>query len=129
MNSPPANVRSVALTSSTAATVQCLCRVAALGLLFLWCARVVADVAFYETEPNDKPGDLQPNGEPGALTVADVLRLEYADNGIDVTSKRTLFKMGTRDGVTPSVHENLLFEPGVYLIGLAQAGADSVYRV
>lgn len=63
------------------------------------------------------------NGEPGALTIAQIVRLEYAENGVDVTGKRTLFKMGTRDGVTPAVHENLQFEPGEYLIGLAQAGA------
>ncbi|MBT8445295.1 MAG: VWA domain-containing protein [Gammaproteobacteria bacterium] len=63
------------------------------------------------------------NGEPGALTIAQVVRLEYADNGVDVASKRTLLKMGTRDGATPAVHEDLFFEPGEYVIGLAQAGA------
>jgi len=62
-------------------------------------------------------------GEPGALTIAEVVRLEYAENGVDLAGKTTLLKMGTRDGVTPSVHENLLFEPGIYVIGLAQAGA------
>ena len=63
------------------------------------------------------------NGEPGALTIGQIVRLEYAENGVDVIGKRTLFKMGTRDGVTPSIHEDLLFEPGEYVIGLAQAGA------
>jgi hypothetical protein len=63
------------------------------------------------------------NGEPGALTIAQIVRLQYADNGVDVTRATTLFKMGTRDGVTPSIHEDLLFEPGEYVIGLAQAGA------
>jgi len=63
------------------------------------------------------------NGEPGALTIAQIVRLEYADNGVDIAHATTLFKMGTRDGVTPSIHENLLFEPGEYVIGLAQAGA------
>lgn len=63
------------------------------------------------------------NGEPGALTIADIVRLEYADNGVDVEAKTTLFKMGTRDGVTPAVQEDLLLEPGEYVIGLAQSGA------
>jgi len=51
------------------------------------------------------------NGEPGALTIAQVVRLKYAENGVDVSGKRTLFKMGTRNGVTPSIHEDLLFDP------------------
>lgn len=66
---------------------------------------------------------VQLNGEPGALTIAQVVRLEYSDNGVDVVAKQGLFKMGTRDGSTPSVHEDLAFDPGEYVIGLAQAGA------
>lgn len=119
----------------------------------------VADIGFYETEPNDKPADFNPisgeislygtmvgndqdgylwtvtdndarkrwtfhlNGEPGALTITQVMQLDYAENGVDIARTTTLFKMGTRDGVTPSIHEDLQFEPGEYVIGLAQAGA------
>jgi hypothetical protein len=64
-------------------------------------------------------------GIPGALTIADVVRLEYADNGVDVVGTRNLMKMGTRDGVTPSVAADLIFEPGEYLIGIAHAGGPS----
>ena len=62
-------------------------------------------------------------GEPGALTIVDIVRLEYADNGVDVAGKRTLLKISTRDGATPAVQSDLQFEPGDYVIGLAQAGA------
>lgn len=63
------------------------------------------------------------HGDPGALTITDIIRLDYAENGVDITGKTTLMKMGTRDGVTPSIHRNLLFEPGEYVIGLAQVGS------
>ncbi|MGA8205788.1 MAG: hypothetical protein WB812_14810 [Woeseiaceae bacterium] len=72
-------------------------------------------------------------GIPGALTIADVVRVEYAENGTDVAGVERLMKMGTRDGVTPSIHRNQLFEPGEYLIGIAhmggpQAGGGGAYR-
>ena len=57
------------------------------------------------------------------MTIAEIVRLEYADNGTDVVGKSTLMKMGTRDGSQPSIHRDLLFEPGEYVIGLAQMGA------
>ena len=62
---------------------------------------------------------------PGALTIAQVFRLEFADNGVDVVSKESLMKMGTRDGLTPSIARDLIFEPGEYLIGIAGAGGGS----
>ena len=64
-------------------------------------------------------------GIPGQLTVVDVIQVEYADNGVDVAATRKLFTMGTRDGSKPSVHEDLLFEPGEYLLGVAHGGAGS----
>ncbi|GMQ88024.1 MAG: hypothetical protein BMS9Abin08_1242 [Gammaproteobacteria bacterium] len=67
-------------------------------------------------------------GIPGKLTIVDIFRIEWADNGVDVASKELLFKMGTRDGSKPSIHENLLFEPGDYIIGIASAGGGGVYR-
>ena len=65
------------------------------------------------------------HGIPGALTIVQVVRLEYADNGVDVVGKTTLMKMGTRDGSRPSIHEGLIFEPGEYVLGLAQSGSNS----
>ena len=64
-------------------------------------------------------------GIPGALTIVDVARLDYAENGVDVVGKTRLMKMGTRDGSKPSIHRDLLFEPGEYVIGLAQMGAGA----
>jgi hypothetical protein len=72
------------------------------------------------------------HGIPGAaLTQVDVMQLEYAENGVDVVDRRGLFKMGTRDGRRPSIHENLIFEPGEYVLGFSQSGSkdeDSAYR-
>lgn len=63
------------------------------------------------------------HGEPGALTIVEVVRLQYAENGVDVSGAETLFRMGTRDGAIPSIHRELMFEPGEYVLGLAQSGA------
>jgi len=65
------------------------------------------------------------HGIPGALTIAEIVHVEYAENGTDVASIKRLVKMGTRDGLTPSVHEDLMFEPGEYLIGVAYAGGGA----
>ncbi|MGA8205976.1 MAG: hypothetical protein WB812_15775, partial [Woeseiaceae bacterium] len=71
-----------------------------------------------------KRWDFELHGIPGALTIADIVRIEYADNGTDVADTERLMKMGTRDGLTPSIHRGLLFEPGEYLIGIARAGGE-----
>ena len=65
------------------------------------------------------------HGIPGALTITQLVKLEYAENGVDVVGKTTLMKMGTRDGLRPSIHEGLIFEPGEYVLGLAQSGSKS----
>ncbi|MGA9573764.1 MAG: VWA domain-containing protein [Lysobacterales bacterium] len=65
------------------------------------------------------------HGIPGVLTIVEIVRVEYADNGTDVTSIKRLVKMGTRDGLTPSIHRDLIFEPGEYLIGIAYAGGGT----
>jgi DNA-binding transcriptional ArsR family regulator len=61
-------------------------------------------------------------GIPRALTIADLLRVECADNGIDVVAVESLMKMGTRDGVTPFIHRNQLLESGEYIVGIAHTG-------
>ena len=68
---------------------------------------------------------LELKGIPGALTIVEVIRLEYADNGVDVTRRKTLFTLGSRDGIRPALVEDLIFEPGDYLLGLARAGGNS----
>ncbi|HVS66657.1 MAG TPA: hypothetical protein VMT85_24500, partial [Thermoanaerobaculia bacterium] len=65
------------------------------------------------------------DGIPGALTVVDVLRLEYADNGVDVTDRKKLLTIGSRDGSKPAIAEDLVFEPGEYLLGVAHAGGGT----
>ena len=72
-----------------------------------------------------KRWNFELQGIPGALTIADFVILEYAENGVDVTGKRSVMKMGTRDGSMPAVKEGLIFEPGEYVIGFAQAGAGN----
>lgn len=67
-------------------------------------------------------------GVPGTLSVIEVIRLEYAADGTTLTGRKTLFKLGSRDGSRQAVAENLLFEPGDYLLGLARGGRGGPYR-
>ncbi|MGD8679109.1 MAG: peptidoglycan-binding protein [Lysobacterales bacterium] len=62
-------------------------------------------------------------GIPGALTIAEVVRVQYAENGEDAEGIERLMKMGTRDGLTHAIANDLMFEPGDYLIGIAHAGS------
>ena len=72
---------------------------------------------------------LELQGIPGVLTIVEVIRLEYADNGVDLVDKTTLFTIGSRDGSKPALAENLYFEPGEYVLGVASAGGgESAYR-
>lgn len=64
-------------------------------------------------------------GIPGALTITEVVRIDYAQNGVEVARADRLMKMGTRDGLSPSVAADLLLEPGDYLLGIAHAGGGS----
>ncbi|KAA9134038.1 VWA domain-containing protein [Marinihelvus fidelis] len=79
-----------------------------------------------------KTWDFELHGIPGALTVVDLVKVEMTEDGTGVESYQTIMKMGTRDGVTPSIHRKQLFEPGEYLLGIAYAGGPSqgggVYR-
>jgi hypothetical protein len=76
-----------------------------------------------------KRWNFELQGIPGQLTIVEVIRVDYADNGVDVAGVERLFKMGTRDGSVPSIHEDMLFEPGEYILGLAGAGGGGgAYR-
>lgn len=72
----------------------------------------------------EKLWTLQMDGLPGALTVLEVLRVEFAENGTDVVSKEKLFGLGSRDGTMPDFARNLLFEPGDYVLGFAYTGGS-----
>ena len=68
-------------------------------------------------------------GVPGRLTLVEIMRLEYGENGTDIVGYERLGRIGTRDGLKPVIHEDLLFEPGEYILGLAGAGGGaSIYR-
>ena len=71
---------------------------------------------------------MELDGIPGALTVVEVIRLEYAEDGADVAGSKTLFVLGSRDGSRPAVAEDLVFEPGEYLLGIARAGGNAPFR-
>jgi von Willebrand factor type A domain len=71
---------------------------------------------------------LELDGIPGQLTIVEILRVELAENGVDVTGYDRLMKMGTRDGSKPSIVENLMFEPGDYVLGVAHAGGGGIFR-
>ncbi|MBT8443986.1 MAG: hypothetical protein KJO13_04535, partial [Gammaproteobacteria bacterium] len=66
-------------------------------------------------------------GLPGRLTIVEVMTLEYAETG-DLEQADRLMSFGSRDGQHPEVAENLLFEPGQYLLGLARSGGEASYR-
>jgi len=67
-------------------------------------------------------------GIPGALTVLEVIRLQYTDDGSGVSDREVLLRLGSRDGTRPASAEDLLFEPGDYLLGVARAGGNAPFR-
>jgi len=75
-----------------------------------------------------KPWTFTLQGIPGALTIVEVMRLDYADDGVTLAARESLFTIGSRDGTRPGVAEGLLFDPGEYLLGLARAGGGGAYR-
>ena len=68
-------------------------------------------------------------GLPGVLTVVDVQRITWAANGVDVEVAEKLFSVASRDGTRPGVVEDLLFEPGDYVLGVAKSGGEGSYRL
>jgi hypothetical protein len=72
-----------------------------------------------------KRWDFELHGIPGALTIVEIVRIEATKDGTEVAGLDRMMKMGTRDGVTPSIHRGQYFEPGEYLIGVASAGGPS----
>lgn len=67
-------------------------------------------------------------GIAGKLSFVDFLQLEYAENGVDVSAKRKLFSIGSRDGTKPQVIEDILLEPGEYLLGFVSVGGGGSFR-
>jgi len=68
------------------------------------------------------------DGIPGALTVVEVIRLQHADDGAGIAGRKVLFVLGSRDGSRPAIAEDLVFEPGEYLLGVARGGGNAPYR-
>lgn len=68
------------------------------------------------------------DGIPGALTVVEVIRLDYDDEGAGIRNRKTLFVFGSRDGTRTTIVEDLVFEPGDYLLGAARAGGNAPFR-
>lgn len=68
------------------------------------------------------------DGIPGALTIVEVIRLDYAADGVSVAGRKVLFVLGSRDGTRPGVAEDMVFEPGDYLLGVARAGGNAPFR-
>lgn len=71
---------------------------------------------------------LRLDGIAGALTIVEVMRLEYGEDGVTPSGRRTLFKLGSRDGSRPGIAEDLMFEPGEYLLGAARGGGSAPFR-
>jgi len=121
-----------------------------------------ADVAVFESEPNNTPEHYQAiagevtlygtlpagdqdgfrwivsdddarkswsfelHGVPEAkVTQVSVMKIEYGENGVDPVGSSTLFDMGTRDSTRPSIHAGMIFEPGDYVLGIAQGGSTA----
>ncbi|MDX1555754.1 MAG: hypothetical protein R3212_06995, partial [Xanthomonadales bacterium] len=79
-----------------------------------------------------KTWDFELHGIPGALTIVELVKVQLTEDGGEVAAVDKIMKMGTRDGVTPSIHRGQLFDPGEYLLGLAYAGGPAqgggIYR-
>ena len=82
---------------------------------FLW---TVSDV------DAQKRWSFELSGISGSLTIVDVFRIEWAENGVDVTATHKLLGFGSRDGTKPASLDDLIFEPGEYLLGVAHAGGS-----
>lgn len=67
-------------------------------------------------------------GIPDQLTRVQVLRVQFADNGTDVEDYTDLYSFGTTDG-SRRTFENVLFEPGTYVLGVSKSGGEGDYRV
>lgn len=63
-------------------------------------------------------------GIAGALTIMEIARISYNDAG-EVTGADRLFKLGSRDGLRAIFANDLIFEPGEYLLGMASAGGGN----
>ncbi len=72
--------------------------------------------------------NIELQGIAGALTTMDIVRITYNDAG-EVSAADRLFKLGSRDGLRPVFANDLILEPGEYLLGMASAGGGTApYR-
>src|SRR6056297_2369132 len=71
---------------------------------------------------------LEVESIPGQLTKVDLVRIEFAADGIGVTRADTLLGFGTADGRS-NRSESFLVAPGRYLLGLSKSGGEGGYVV
>lgn len=67
-------------------------------------------------------------GISGQQTKLSIFRIQFADNGVDVTAADELHSFSTQTG-QPATSKPLLLEPGRYLIGVAASGGSGQYVV
>lgn len=67
-------------------------------------------------------------GPGGVLTQADILRVEFAPNGTDVSAVDRLLTFGTEDGRS-NRSDPFLMAPGRYTIGMSTSGGGDGYRL
>lgn len=67
-------------------------------------------------------------GVSGQLNRFSLHKIEFADNGVDVTAAEQLFTFASPDG-SPTVSEPFLIEPGRYMIAISVSGGEGQYVV
>ena len=65
---------------------------------------------------------------PDQLTVADIFRVTFAENGVDVTAADKLFGFRTPDGRF-NASEPFLIAPGSYVLGTSASGGEGQYVI
>lgn len=72
-----------------------------------------------------KRWDLVFQGIAGRLSLVEIVRVRYSDNGVDVLNAETVLKLGSRDGARAVEAPGLIFEAGDYVLGIAHDGTDT----
>lgn len=69
--------------------------------------------------------NIELDGLPEKLTKVDFLRMEFTEDGSNVTKVHKLFSISSHDGIATIQKSRLIFSPGLYYIGLSYAGGSS----
>ncbi|MCX6044334.1 MAG: VWA domain-containing protein [Chloroflexi bacterium] len=65
---------------------------------------------------------------PYGVSGVQLLKIEFADNGKDVTNSTKLFELSSPDGQDVNV-DQLLLTPGTYYLGIIHSGAGGAYQL